>query len=93
MVKGGYKIIDFKNTAFTSGQEGTIAGIYDAISNPYNKATMVSGLIVGDTAYPDFFAPFIAGKGSYTTAEVVGGNTVTITIDEDDNVTVTVVAG
>jgi len=90
MIKGGYKVIDFKNTPFTSGEVASVDGIHAAVSNPYGKATMVSGLVVGDAAYPDFFAPFVEGSGSFSTNVVIGESTITIAIDSDDGVTVTV---
>lgn len=58
-IKGGYKIIDFKNNVFTDGGSAiTIAGIYNAIKKT-KKSTMVSGLVVGDTAYADAFVTFV----------------------------------
>lgn len=90
MIKGGYKVIDFKGSPFTSGEEASVDGLHAAVSNPYGKATMVSGLVVGDVAYPDFFAPFTEGGGNYSTSVVIGGSTITIAVDSDDNVTVTV---
>ena len=65
-------------------------GIYAAVSNPYGKATMVSGLVVGDVSYPDFFAPFSEGSGSFSTSVVIGESTITIVVESGDGVTVTV---
>jgi len=92
-VKGGYKVIDLKGTAFTSGREASVVGAYEQAANPYGKATMISGLIVSDVVYPDFFAPFVAGENNLSTSVVIGGSTISIVIDSDDNVTVTVTAG
>lgn len=89
-MRGGYKIIDFKQYALTSGQETSIVGIYASIANSYNKATMISGMIVGDVAYPDFFAPFIAGEGNFSSHVVIDTASITIEVTADDNVTVTV---
>lgn len=90
MAKGGYRIIDFKKAALTSGTEANIAGAFDAATNPYGKATLVSGLVVGDVEYPEFFAPFVGSSETVSAAVVIGGNTITIEIATDDDVTVTV---
>lgn len=89
-MRGGYIILDLKNTAFTSAEAANVAGAYDAASNPYGKATLVSGLVVGDVAYPDFYATFVASGSSYEASVVIGGETITIEVEDGDDVTVTV---
>lgn len=89
-MRGGYKIIDFKKAAFTSGEAANISGAYVAAQNPYNKATMISGLVVSDVEYPDFYAPFVANGNNMGAAVVIGGRNITITIANTDDVTVTV---
>lgn len=89
-MKGGYKIIDLKNTPLTSGQEASIEGLFENVKNTYKKALMVSGLTVSDISYPDFFAVFIADSENMTSNNVIGGSQVSITITPDDNITVTV---
>lgn len=89
-MRGGYKLINFKKYALTSGEPAAIVGIYISIANSYNKATMISGLVVGDVEYPDFFAPFIAGEGNFSSHVVIDTASITIEVDTDDNVTVTV---
>lgn len=91
--RGGYIILDLKGYALTSGEASTLDGAYEIAANPYGKATLISGLTVGDVAYPDFFAPFVAGDSSYTAEVVIGSNTITIAVDEDDEITVTVTGG
>lgn len=90
MAKGGYRIIDFKKAALTSGTEANIAGAFDAATNSYGKATLVSGLVVGGIEYPEFFAPFAGSSETVSAAVVIGGNTITIEIATGDDVTVTV---
>lgn len=89
-MKGGYKIVSFKNEPLTSGEPATIDGVYSTISNVYGKATMISGMVVGEVAYPDFYAPFVANAGTYETQIVISGATITIRIASGDAVTVTV---
>lgn len=88
--KGGYIIIDLKGEPLTSGEASAFDGIAAKVANPYDKATLISGLVVGDVAYPDFFAPFVEGEESYSTNVEIGGKSITIAVDSDDNVTVTV---
>ena len=87
---GGYIILNLGSLPRTSGTALALEGAYEIAANPYGKATLISGLVVGGVAYPDFFASFVAGDSSYTAEVVIGSNTITIAVDEDDNVTVTV---
>lgn len=89
-MRGGYKIVNFRKAALTSGEEANIQGAYASAQNPYGKATMVSGMVVGDVEYPDFFAPFIANGQNMQTQIVVGGQNISIVIKNTDDVTVTV---
>lgn len=88
--KGGYKILDFKGTPLTSGAGTKIDGIAERLGTGNEKATLISGLVVGDITYPDFFAPFIEGSETIDTTVVIGSNTIKITIAPDDTVTATV---
>lgn len=91
-IRGGYQIINFKGVPFTSGEQSALDGVYNTVLSPYGKPTLVSGLVISDVAYPDFYAPFVAGGNNVATSVVIGGKTVTITIDNNDNVTATVTA-
>lgn len=88
--RGGYIILNLKGYPLTSGEASAVTGAYETVANPYGKATLISGLTVGDVAYPDFYAPFVEGADSFDAAVVIGGNTIDIAVDEDDNVTATV---
>jgi hypothetical protein len=88
--KGGYLIIDLKGVSLTSGTATKFDGIAVKVANPYNKATLISGLVVGNVAYADFFAPFVKGENVYSAAVEIGGESITITVATNDNVTVTV---
>ena len=89
-MKGGYLIIDLKHVALTSGQEENVPGTYQAAANAYGKATLVSGLSVGDTDYPDFWISLTGNAGTYSGTASVGGSTITVSVEEGDDVTVTV---
>lgn len=90
-MRGGYKIIDLAGVALTSGVQATIKGVYDAVKNPYKKATMVSGLVIGTTVYPELYAAFTESSETYTSVLVVNGATITLEIATGDKVTATVV--
>lgn len=89
-MRGGYQIVNFKNYALTSGESANIEGIFATVFNPYKKATMISGLTVGDVEYPDFYAPFTENSGNMVSSVVISGATITISVENTDDVTVTV---
>lgn len=89
-MKGGYRIINLKKVALTSGKAETIPGTYESAENSFGKATMISGLVVGGVSYPDFNAPFKEGNKSYSATVSIAGTTINFTIAEGDSVTVTV---
>lgn len=78
MIKGGYKIIDFKDTPFTTGGATMmIDGIYDTVEASYRKPLLLSGLTIDSKEYSDTFAqPTISGSNYVFT---VYGKTITIT--------------
>lgn len=90
---GGYKIVDLKSQAFTSGQESSLDGLYERIKSAHGKATLISGLVVSDVVYGDFFAPFTLNATDYVTSVVISNNTISIRVTADDNITITVQGG
>lgn len=57
MIKGGYKIIDFKDTPFeTGGSTMTIDGIYDTVEASYRKPLLLSGLNIDSIERNDVYA-------------------------------------
>lgn len=89
MLTGGCQIVNFKSTPLTvAGGEIAIDGIYAIVNHNYNvskKATLISGLVVGDVAYPDFYAAIELDGSDY---KFVSHGTQTVTIKEGDLVTV-----
>lgn len=83
-MRGGYQALNLNGFTFTSGTAQTVIGAYSAINN--KKATLVSGLVVGDSVYPDFYAAFFGNETSIT----IGGDTIEISVTSADSVTVTV---
>ena len=95
MYKGGYQIIDLKDTAIlTGGSAVTIPGIFEAVSNPYRKMTVVSRLKLDGSLKPDFPATFIPSGNDYIAyidSVWTGGTSVVghiMTVTDADAVTV-----
>lgn len=84
MIKGGYKIINLKGVSLKSGVAQNIKGTYDSVKSNYGKATLLSGLTVSGTDYPDMFVDFTLKGTDYVATTVAG----TLTISNNDNVTI-----
>lgn len=87
---GGYRIADFSKTVFTSGTAQTLKGMYMTVKNPFRKAILIEGLMVGELVYPSFFGVFNADSDNMVSVSAIGSNTVTITVTPADSVTVTI---
>lgn len=78
-IKGGYKLIDLKDSKFTVGGDGiTIKGIYNSIENSYNKPLILTGINIGGVEKNDVFVDFADDSGSYT-ANISATEKITIT--------------
>ncbi len=87
MKKGGYKIIDFKNTPIAAAAV-TIKGIHKSIEST-NKRTVVSGLVKAGVEYDDFDCLFTSSdNGSFVGTALCGAQKLTITVTSADSVTV-----
>lgn len=82
MIKGGYKIINLKGVSLKSGVSQNIKGTYESIESNYGKATLLSGLTVNGTDYPDMFVNFTVSGTNYVATTVAG----TLTISQNDDV-------
>lgn len=87
--KGGYQILNLKNTKLTAGTASTIKGTWETLEGNYHKPVLVSGLVIGATEYNDAFAEFTVTNTTYT-ATLYG---YTLTVTNADAVTATAVAG
>lgn len=86
MKKGGYKIFDLSGNTFTDGTlSSAIPGVYETLESNYNKPILVSGLKVSTTEYADFFATLTVSSGDFV---LTGAGIGTITVDDDDKITV-----
>lgn len=86
MIKGGYKIIDLKDTPFTTGGSAMmIDGIYDTIEASYRKPLLIAGLVIDGKEYNDVYAEPTVDESAYK-FNVYGK---TITVQSTDAVTVT----
>ena len=84
MIKGGYKIIDFKGTELGSTAV-EISGIYNQIVDDYNKPIMVSGVSISGELQDDAYAS-VSNSEDGLTLTVYDG---VITVTDDDEVTFT----
>lgn len=66
MNKGGYQILDLKNTNFTLGTGTKVSGAFKTILET-KKPILVSGIVIGGTAYNDTYVEFSLMKASSNT--------------------------
>ena len=71
MNKGGYQILDLKNTNFALGTGATVAGTYDKIIST-KKPILVSGIVIAGTKYNDTYVDFTLVKTSSTIVGFIG---------------------
>lgn len=78
-IKGGYKLIDLKDSKLTVGGNGvTVKGIYNSIENSYNKPLILTGINIGGAERNDVFIDFSQNSGSYV-ANISSTEKITIT--------------
>lgn len=80
MLRGGYKIVDFKDVNITSDGGATITGIYEEIEGSYRKAVLVSGVTIDGVEYRDTFVDVSHSENNYSFSAY--GKTFTIGNDE-----------
>lgn len=61
MNKGGYQILDLKNTNFALGTGAVVAGAFETIRGT-KKPILVSGIKIAAKKYNDTYVEFTAGK-------------------------------
>lgn len=91
MFKGGYKLIDFKETNIKLATPSTIKGVYKAIENNYRKPTLITGLVIGKVKKEDTFVNFEHGENVYNglLGMTANNKVLFITITNEDSVTIT----
>ncbi len=88
-IKGGYKLIDLKDSKLTVGGNGvTVKGIYNSIENSYNKPLILTGINIGGVEKNDVFVDFSDDSGNYV-ANISATEKITIT--NADLVTITAI--
>lgn len=85
---GGYKLINLKGVDVGAAGK-TIAGIYEAIEST-NKATLITGLVIGGTEFNDLFVPFKSEASTFVGKVQLGNSVLTITVSSNDLVVGTV---
>ena len=61
MNKGGYQILDLKNTNFALGTGAVVAGAFETIRGT-KKPILVSGIKIAAMKYNDTYVDFTVGK-------------------------------
>lgn len=90
MIKGGYKIIDFKDTPlYVEGSTMMIEGIYDDIEASYRKPLLLTGLYIEDKEVNDQFAAPELSSSDFTFVIRAEGTLLKITITDTDAVSLT----
>lgn len=90
--KGGYKLIDFKETDITVGGAAvTISGVYASIENNYRKPTLITGLSIDGVEKEDCFINFEHGVNVYNGFMGMNANNkiLFISVTNQDLVTIT----
>ena len=86
MNKGGYQILDFKNTNFVLGTGAVVAGTYSTIAGT-KKPILVSGIVIAGTEYHDTYVDFTinntAFEGTIYGKKITIANTDTVTISNN----------
>ena len=77
-IKGGYKLIDLKDSKLTVDEGVTVKGIYNSIKNSYNKPLILTGINIGGVERNDIFIDFAYNSGSYV-ANISATEKITIT--------------
>lgn len=84
MLKGGYHIVDFKDTPITTGTGVTVIGVYESIESSHRKPILLSGITIDGVEKPDCFVDCEVSDSNYTFSAY--GKSFTIT--QTDEVTV-----
>lgn len=85
-VRGGYQIIDLKNTDFTSGSPVTIPGTYATIEASHKRCA-VEGFSIANVEYKPMSANFVVNASNYV-AQLT--DKISISVTAEDAVTITV---
>ena len=86
MNKGGYQILDLKNTNFTLGTGVVVSGAFSTIKGT-KKPILVSGIVIAGTEYHDTYVDFTvvstAFEGIIYGKKISIASTDTVTISEN----------
>ena len=86
MNKGGYQILDLKNTNFALGTGAVVAGAFETIRGT-KKPILVSGIVIAGTEYHDTYVDFTvvstAFEGTIYGKKISIASTDTVTISEN----------
>ena len=83
MNKGGYQILDLKNTNFTLGTGVNVSGAFTTITGT-KKPILVSGIVIAGTEYHDTYVDFTKVKNgiAITLEGTIYGKKITIAMND-----------
>lgn len=84
MIKGGYKIINLRDTTIDAESGTTIKGVYNALENNYRKSILISGIVIDGVEKADTYTS-VNVSGSDYTFTIYGK---TYTVNSSDLVTI-----
>lgn len=88
-MKGGYQILNLKNINLAVGVASIVPEAYETLKGNYKKAVLVTNLMAEGVEIADFFTLPYVSETNYIIKVVVGENTYTLTIAENDQITLT----
>ena len=83
MNKGGYQILDLKNTRFALGTGVIVPGAFSTIRGT-KKPILVSGIVIAGTTYNDTYVDFTSVKNglAVTLEGTIYGKKITIAMND-----------
>lgn len=91
-MKGGYQILDLKNTDFTLETASVVSGAYKAVTNGNRKPILIEGLVIGGVKYQSIYVAEPITYGSNLEA-IISTATIIVTVEIDDSVTIEEIDG
>lgn len=88
-MKGGYQILNLKNINLAVGVASVVPEAYETLEGNYKKAVLVTNLMANGVEIADFFTLPYVSESNYVIKVVVGEITYTLTINADDQITLT----
>lgn len=89
-IKGGYKLIDFKDVNIVADTPTTITGVYNAIENNYRKPLLITGLTIDGVEKEDTFINFEHSENLFNglLGMIANNEILFISVTNEDSITI-----